>query len=173
MENQSSSSSGSQSSESGGGACALTPLNPKAPPATTTVSFANDVLPILEMQCGQANSACHGLGLSPKLSGRPWLGNTGGAQTAAADVLKGIVMVPAVEDPKLYEVAPGDSAHSFIVIKTNNQQDMYLSDCSACGSDPYTGLKDCGVAMPQSLPPIPADQLQTIATWIDEGAQNN
>ena len=143
--------------------------------SAATVSFANQILPVLAMDCGSAGLGCHGTGLVASTQGRPFLGNAEGT-TSPSSVLPGIVNFASYEDPKLDIVKAGDSMNSYMVIKLLNEQDNYTSDCTMYGKNVYAPSQPCGLSMPGEG--AVGDMLDTptltlIENWIDQGAQNN
>jgi hypothetical protein len=74
---------------------------------------------------------------------------TGHMNLEAANAYANIVNVPSTENPALKRVKPGDSANSYLFQKVNSG------------------------AMPLAGGPLTAADINTIKTWIDQGASNN
>jgi hypothetical protein len=114
---------------------------------STTVSFASDVQPIFTASC--ASMGCHDGG-----PGRP--GGQGGGGTsldlAVGNAYQSLLETTTSCGPV---VAPGDSGSSLLIGK-------------------LTGTNLCmGSQMPKGDPPLPTELIDTIATWICQGAENN
>ena len=110
-----------------------------------------DVQAIFDASC--AGSSCH---LDP--SGGCLEAPFGGLSLCAAEARDALVDVPSREVSSLALVAPLDSARSYLLRKL-------LPATSGGGPIPGT----LGQREPPG-PPLPADQLLTIAAWIDGGA---
>jgi hypothetical protein len=149
-----------------GGAC--TPYVSCADLTTPDVSFATDILPILQPSCAIAGSTCHGTPDVATTQARPYLGNYDGG-TDAAQVVTGLVGVTSNEDPSMPEVTASDPGSSFLMHKLDNDQCQFANDCKASKTQ-YT---DCGQQMPYSSPPLEESQRDTIRRWIAQGAKNN
>jgi len=119
-------------------------LTPAAPP------LAN-VQAIFDASC--AGSSCH---IDP--SGGCLAAPYGGLSLCAAEARDALVDVPSREVGSLALVAPLDSARSYLLRK--------LLPATA-GGGPIPGT--LGQREPPG-PPLPADQILTIAAWIDGGA---
>ena len=119
-------------------------LTPAAPP------LAN-VQAIFDASC--AGSSCH---IDP--SGGCLAAPYGGLSLCAAEARDALVEVPSREVGSLALVAPLDSARSYLLRK--------LLPATA-GGGPIPGT--LGQREPPG-PPLPADQILTIAAWIDGGA---
>jgi hypothetical protein len=127
-----------------------------------TVSFKDDVVPVLRLNC--STTGCHG----------------------AKDFNKGI-HIPCCKDTDnatIYEelkkdsrlgagkfVVPGDAAKSFLMMKMDNTQNTIDARCT----DPDAVLppKNCGESMPQGDGLLPKADRDLIRKWIDQGAKNN
>jgi hypothetical protein len=111
----------------------------------STVSFADDVLPIIT-----ANCSCHG---SPPGSGG-W-----NHQNDAATLYAAWVNHAASGLASMSRIEPGERATSYVWHKLNGTQ---------------ASVGGVGSQMPLTGPPyLGTSDLDTIGTWIDEGAQNN
>ncbi len=159
------------------------------------VSFANQIMPILQNNCSVGNSAtglgatCHG---DPSLTtpasvggGRAWFGPPAPAVDSAATltmIYDGFVCSPqgtcttqvSNEDVQMDVVKPGDPTQSFLWYKMNDTQgslDMQIPDACAGGD-----LGSCGLPMPFSLTGATSAALLTQAdldlfcSWIVQGA---
>jgi hypothetical protein len=151
------------------------------------VSFATDVMPIFQTSCAKPG-ACHN---DPTTAvkggggagGRPYLGLgvDAGAPTMT-DIMK--VYMGLTTDgtspnhstswellkpmPMKY-IAPGDPAHSYLMIKMDGSQLQPMYDCS-------TGdYGSCGLPMPSDSPTGPLDQAtrDKVRNWISQGANAN
>ena len=111
------------------------------------VSFASDVQPIFNDSC--ASSGCHDGGPGPP-------GGAGGARTSL-DLTPGSSfdsLLSAATDCGPV-VAPGDPEGSLLIAK-------------------LTGIGFCrGSQMPKNAPPLSENLIDTIATWICQGADDN
>jgi hypothetical protein len=148
-----------------GGAC-IGPYVSCADLTAPEVSFATDVLPIIQPSCAIAGSTCHGTPDVATTQARPYLGSYDGGTDAAA-VVTGLVGVTSNEDPTMPEVTMGDPETSFLMHKLDGDQCQF--DCKASKTQ-YT---DCGQQMPYSSPPLDESQRDTIRRWIAQGAKNN
>ena len=119
-------------------------LTPAAPPLTR-------VQAIFDASC--AGSSCH---IDP--SGGCLAAPFGGLSLCAAEARDALVDVPSREVSSLALVAPLDSARSYLLRK--------LLPATA-GGGPIPGT--LGQREPPG-PPLPADEILTIAAWIDGGA---
>ena len=135
---------------------------------TPTVSLSKDVAPILQMSCSIAGSTCHG---DPSVTAmnRPYFGLPDGG-VSPATIHDAVVGVASTEDPKLVLVSPGSLDKSFLWQKVDNQQCNFAADCNATNNIQYI---NCGLSMPYSNNALEIEQLNTIARWIVQGAQNN
>ena len=106
---------------------------------------------IFDASC--AGSSCH---IDP--SGGCLAAPFGGLSLCAAEARDALVDVPSREVSSLALVAPLDSARSYLLRK--------LLPATA-GGGPIPGT--LGQREPPG-PPLPADQILTIAAWIDGGA---
>jgi len=120
---------------------------------STSVSFASDVQPIFNAY-NASNASCASTGCHDGIGGRG--GQPGGGKTsldltsgnAYQSLLETTISCGAV-------VVPGDPASSLFIGK-------------------LTGANLCtGSQMPKGDPPLAPELIDTIATWICQGAQNN
>jgi hypothetical protein len=120
--------------------------------SSTSISFANDVQPILTGSCAAAG--CHdGVG-APGGPGGPG-GPPGGATTL--DLTIGSAYQSLLETTTSCGpvVVPGDAAASLLIGK-------------------LTGTELCmGSQMPKGDPPLAPELIDTIAAWVCQGAENN
>jgi hypothetical protein len=113
--------------------------------AATLVSFSQDVLQILD---GATNAnPCTNCHVPPTA---PY-----GTVLTPSQAYANIVNVTAAEDPAYTIVIPKNSAQSYLILKLSQ------------ASPPF------GVQMPYGGPYLPATSVQTIRSWIDQGALNN
>jgi hypothetical protein len=141
----------------GGGGSSAPPMA-VAPPATTcpiTVakvnpSFSTDILPALQSSCGSQTTTCH-QGPSPS-------GHVIYSGTAAAVYSNLVNKVPA-NAPAGYDlVKPGDTVHSWILVKVTTDQ---------------PGGSGYGARMPLAAPNLCQPTVDTLTAWIANGAPNN
>ena len=114
---------------------------PKAAQSQPAVSFANQIQPIFDASCSNGN--CHigasagGLNLNP--------GSTHG----------NIVNVPALQNPNMSRITPGNPDESYLFQKLLENGNFF------------------NMRMPNNRPPLSDAEIQLIRTWILEGALNN
>ncbi len=139
----------------------------------TTVSFASDILPVFQNNCGIAGIGCHGTGVTGANQGRPFLGNYMAATTASS-VLSGIVGVASYEDPQLKIVEAGNAMNSWLVIKLLGTQDNFMAGCMT-GKNAYGTGGPCGSQMPGAGTGTMLDTptINLIESWINQGAMSN
>jgi hypothetical protein len=151
-------------------------ISDEQPDGASLVSFANDIVPILQANCAAAGSACHG---DPSVvtasagGDRDYLGPPTGAYSAAVitQILGAIVGTPSLEDPSMNVVTAGEPTKSFLMYKIdgNSTVDPQLSSLTCTGD-----LGNCGTAMPYpGIAILPQATRDTIRTWINQGAMNN
>lgn len=70
----------------------------------------------------------------------------------AGEAYQNLVDVPSVEIPSMVRVRPGDADNSYIIWKLEGRE----------------GIRN--QRMPLNLPALPSDQIDSIKTWINEGA---
>ncbi len=151
-----------------------------------TPSFANDIVPILMVSCGATDGACHArnaYAASSSFDCRGWLSfenvplgaeiyappESAGMPTGCPDIPlhDRLLMVawqcaPEQGEPAFKYVEPGNVADSFILRKIDD-------DFAGCGVPP-----DSTVMPPPGEPwALSAQQRDTLATWIAQGAQDN
>ena len=163
--------------------CSSTSSPPPSQCASGAVTFSKDVIPALQMSCTMSMS-CHGQ-MDNSLVESLYLGpNMGAATTADVQaVYRGLVGVPAKEDPSMKLVTKGDLQNSFLWHKVNDDQttlnkgtlasgcakaSMMCQDCSSSAP--------CGGTMPYLSEPLAMtfpQSLCAIESWIQQGAQNN
>jgi hypothetical protein len=140
---------------------------PDASLTTPTVTFGHDVLPIFESSCAIAGGTCHGDTTVASL-GRPYLGEHDGG-TDAAFLLKGLVGVPAAEDPQMNIVNAGNPGQSYLMHKMDGDQCTLMQGCQTS----HTQYTNCGDLMPQGgITTLPADTRDTVRRWIAQGAKS-
>jgi len=116
---------------------------------STTISFVNDVQPILSASC--ASMGCHdGVG-APGGPGGP------GGGKASLDLTSGNAYPSLLQTTTSCGpvVVPGDAEASLLIGK--------LTGAQLCG----------GSQMPKNAPPLAPEVIDTIAAWICQGAENN
>jgi hypothetical protein len=107
-------------------------------PVIAMPSFRTDIQPVFTARC--AVVGCH---ITPTEA------NLGLVLTDAATSRSHLVLVPSVEFPGALRVAPGDSAHSWLMVKLDNGE------------------------MPKQGPMLSQGTRDTIRNWIDQGALDN
>lgn len=115
--------------------------NPGGGQPSGTIDFAAQVQPIFDRNC-----SCH---LSVNAPQGEIL-----QSGLSYDVL---VNVRSTENPALFRVKPGDPDSSYLVVKIDD-------------GVPGVASKRSGDRMPRGLPPLRAEEIQTIRQWIQEGA---
>ncbi len=130
--------------------CSADP-GPNAAPDGGPPTYEN-VQAIFTRSCAQFN-ACH------NASG------AGGMLVLAPGMsLDQLIRHPAVQVPHLQRVVPGDPDHSYLMTKLDGTMNT-LPECRTTdGSTP------CGLAMPQSAPPLAPELRNAIREWIRAGA---
>ena len=172
------------------GAAGCSSTSSSGPPSGTgcdtsvAVSFKTDVLPVFQMSCTVSNS-CHG-----QMNSAPeedlYLGeNSSVSATDPNVVYKGLVSVPAKEDPSMPLITAGSLDNSFLwqkvaVIGTTNPgpSASLLAGCAAvpasqqCTTD-CNSSTPCGGLMPYLGNALDPDLACALQSWIVQGAQNN
>ncbi len=146
---------------------------------TQSVSFAMDVMPILQQNCTSSDQ-CHGQ-MNKPVSENLYLGpNMGPIDSATATIVHDqLVGKKSLEDPAMNLVTAGEPAMSFFLHKLNGDEGMFKSDCAKvplCPSPTCTTAMPCGADMPylgESLTISNQMGLQLITDWISQGAKNN
>jgi hypothetical protein len=150
--------------------------------STAAVSFASQIVPILQSTCSVGGTGpmalCHG---DPSIAGpftpggtRQWFGPPAPAVNSAATlamIYSGFVNQPSTEDVNMDVVKPGDPTQSFLWYKINDTQGSLDMENRCDRGD----LGECGEAMPLPLTGAPLTLLpQTdrdlICNWIAQGA---
>lgn len=141
------------------------------------VSFSTDVLPIFQRSCG-ISSVCHQMN-PPPAPNEPYLGPASGTVATMGEIstiIKGIVGVPAADEPDMDLVNPGHPEKSFMMYKLDatpnygfcSSLKCFTSDCSAMATS-----CPCLTSMPQNQPQLSLDDRNTIRSWIANGAMND
>ncbi|MFN4222867.1 MULTISPECIES: hypothetical protein [Novosphingobium] len=115
-----------------------------AEPATAagaSVSYAADIVPLLESQC----ATCH-------LTGE----EAGGMALVGDMAIASLVGQPAEEAPGLMRVVAGDPDRSYLVMKLEG---THIANGGA------------GAQMPFGAPPLTAAEIATVRAWIAQGAR--
>ena len=141
---------------------------------TTQLSFATDILPILQDATatgpGCANvSICHG---TPARN----LYNSGGNETLAfmgsAASVKQMLLAKSVNAPSMARVTAGSVGTSFLAYKISGQDALACSNL-ACTSGASVGAHTpCGDAMPVTLGVLSSSDRAKILDWIAQGAKD-
>lgn len=134
--------------------------------ATGAASFAKDVIPIFQLSC--TSEVCHGSAATTPEAGLV-LGKPIGmtmSPTEIAAVYANLVGAPSTRS-SLPRVAAHDANGSWLMAKLEYDD---FADCAAI-ADSCQGR--CGVRMPDAEPPLSEAKLQTVAAWINAGAQND
>jgi hypothetical protein len=131
------------------------------------VSFAGDILPIVQPSCTIAGATCHGATMSEQQG--LYLGSYDGG-TDASLVLQGIVGVTSIEDPQMPIIKAGDPSNSYLMHKLDGDQCLQAAECNAVPNNQYP---NCGYQMPYTSPPLDVSTRDTIRRWIAQGAKNN
>jgi hypothetical protein len=118
-------------------------------PASPTVTFTADVMPIVTRSC--AFASCHGSESGP----------TGGMYLGANEeaTYENIVNVPSNDVPAMVRVKPGDPASSFL---------QHKIDGDACVVATCSGT--CAELMPQGQDLMAVTDRLTVRAWIAQGA---
>jgi hypothetical protein len=147
------------------------------------VSFSSDVIPVFERGC-TLSSVCHGQ-MNNSAEEDNYLGLNGGdgGMSDQQTVYKGLVGVPAKEDPSMNLVTPGSTDNSYLWQKVAviGVQGQTLSPAlaSACSMAPGAKCQDCnstspcGGEMPYLGEPLDSTDVCTLQSWILQGAKNN
>jgi hypothetical protein len=131
---------------------------------TPNVSFATDVLPILRRSCGLA-AACHQN--NPGSLTQPYFGNAGTAAMTPEEIqaiFDENVGVTSSKALGMDIIKAGDPENSFLMHKLDGT--LTCATIKGC-----TGT-DCGGTMPIGNK-LAAAELDTIRSWIKQGATNN
>jgi hypothetical protein len=117
-------------------------------PSGTTVSFANDVQPILTNNC--ASSGCHGTA-NANPTGKPMVLVAGQAYDA-------IVGVTSAQLATMQRIRPGQPDQSYLIHKLQGS---------------HTGVGGSGQRMPLGRAALSQAQIDLIRRWVTEGARRN
>ncbi len=112
--------------------------------SAVNVSFSQQVIPILTVQC----AGCHSPGGIADLAGIP-------SHLTADVAFASLVNEPSVQDSALTLVVPGDADTSLLIQKITQD-------------NPPVGLR-----MPKFAPPLSNEEVNLIRDWINQGAVNN
>jgi hypothetical protein len=134
--------------------------------AGAPVSFQNDVLPIFRGSCGF--SSCHNDQTGP--TDRPYYGkNINDGDMTACDIaviFEQAVGEVSVKATGMKIIEPGKPEASFLMYKLDGTLECdAIQGCSGEGS--------CGTTMPQGSDKLESDRLETIRSWIKQGAIND
>jgi hypothetical protein len=144
------------------------------------VSFAKDVLPVLQMNCTTGN-VCHGSARTVNVENL-FLGPSSlPIDAATAKMIYGeIVGVKSLEDPSMDLVTPKDPDRSYLLQKVLWTEGKLASECakapSLCPSPTCTTKTPCGADMPflgEMLGLLDPMGLQNLTDWIAQGAKDN
>lgn len=140
-------------------ATTCTPYEERAPLPSSApkVSFAADVLPIFTASC--AFSSCHG---TARGSANVFLGKKDGDNDASA-IRALLVSKPSKQSPSTPYVTPASPARSYLYLQLTGEL-CGLPDC-ADGR--------CGQIMPRGGDKLDAASLETVRTWIQQGATDS
>ena len=126
------------------------------PASAPAVSFASDVLPILVASCGFG--ACHGAVRGSNV----FLGAKDSANDAK--VIRGLLVdKPSKQSASTPYVTPANPTRSYLYLKLTGDL-CGLEDCAG-GS--------CGQTMPRGGDKLDAVSLDTVRTWILQGATDS
>jgi hypothetical protein len=140
----------------------------------TQLSFATDVLPILQDAtatgpgCATA-SICHG---TPPRNLYKSTGNETLAFTGSAATVKQMLLAKSVNDPSMSRVTPSSVGTSFLAYKISGQDALACSNL-ACTSGVSVGTHTpCGDAMPVTVGVLSSSDRAKILDWIAQGAKD-
>jgi hypothetical protein len=136
-----------------------------------SASFAQDVMPIFQHNCATGNAMCHG---DPSVvadgqgtgGNREYLGPAYGAGDLPS-IVAGLVGQPSFEDPSMDVVTAGSPETSFLIRKMEGELAPLAAACAS------GDLGQCGAPMPLSAQPLPQATLDTVRSWIAQGALDN
>lgn len=130
-----------------GGTCPI-------PKALGAPSFRGDILPAIQASCGSSASSCHGTTIP---AGHVRYGTD--ALWTAADVWSNLVNATPASAPAGYlRIKPNDPGHSWLIEKITQDQ---------------PGGSGYGARMPYGGADVCQPTVDTLVTWIDQGAQDN
>ncbi len=118
---------------------------------TKPVSFATDVVPVLQKSCG-LSSSCHGSTRAPLL----------GTSMDAPAIHDGLVGRPSRALPSMPFVTASKPDESFLMHKLDGDTCMFDAECTQ---------GTCGDPMPLNGQPMAADTRAVIRRWIAQGAK--
>jgi hypothetical protein len=144
------------------------------------VSFAKDVLPVLQMNCTTGN-VCHGSMRTVNVENLFLAPSSGPIDAATAKMIYDeLVGVKSLEDPSMDLVTPKNPDRSFLLQKVLGTQDKLASEClkapSLCPSPTCGPKTPCGTTMPylgEMLGILDPMGLQNLTDWIAQGAKDN
>ena len=136
--------------------CAPVEAVPASSASAPAVSFASEVLPILVTSCGFG--ACHGAVRGTNV----FLGTKDGANDAKA-IRALLVDKASKQSASTPYVTPANPARSYLYLKLTGDL-CGLEDCAG-GS--------CGQTMPRGGDKLDAASLDTVRTWILQGATDS
>jgi len=142
---------------------------------TPSVSFRNDVLPIMAVTCALSN--CHGFPGAPQTEGLVLgvadggltdddAGDAGGSPTPGTPsaIIANVVGVTSKELSQMKRVTAGDPAKSYLMHKVDGDHCLFDAQCTD---------GDCGKQMPQSSDALSETSRLVIRRWITQGALDN
>jgi hypothetical protein len=154
--------------------------------APGSVSFQNDLLPLLMGGCGLSSSCHQEVVQDPKVQ-RIFLGCNpmspsctvpdAGPMSSGPLVYQGLMGL-SQEAPSMHYVVPNDPTNSYLLRKLENT--LSNVQCVAVTSDPIVAnapsepqpAQPCGTSMPLGLP-MRTDINQLVRAWIMQGAPDN
>jgi hypothetical protein len=149
--------------------------SPTTSPVPSVVSFANDVMPIVQKGC-TLSGVCHGQ-MNNSAEENLYLGdNVTNTPTIIVQVYTGLVGVASLEDRGMPLVTVGDPSKSYLSHKVVGDQDTLDSECAMTTPLCVLGCttqKPCGVFMPWNGALLAQSSIDTINNWITQGAKNN
>jgi hypothetical protein len=131
---------------------------------TPVVTFKADVLPIFQTSCS-IGSSCHGTMTGSV--GMVFLGPPIADMATQADIDAIFTQAVGASSSKLTSmkiVEAGKPENSFLMYKMDG--DLTCADASCTGAT-------CGVAMPFGSPKVGETQLNTVRSWIAQGAKKD
>jgi hypothetical protein len=168
-------------SASGSTGCSSSTSSGDGGGSDTGVSFAKDVMPVLQQNC--TSNGCHGIKFDSSVEilylGAFADGSTVDPSTAMT-VYAGLVGVKSLEDPSMNLVTANEPQSSYLIAKLNGTQDSLASDCakapSLCPSATCTSMTPCGTQMPYLNAPLMTSDptgMASITEWVTKGAKDN
>ena len=143
---------------------------------TTQLSFATDILPILQDMSGTTGpscafvSICHG---TPAVNlYKPGAGTATLSFAGDAATVKAMLLAKSVNDPSMARVSPGDVGGSFLAHKISGKDALTCSTLT-CTGNTMNMMTACGDPMPSSGVGMLSDANRTkILDWIAQGAKD-